>query len=272
MSTRGDGYVPVASGDLGAATAIDDREWALRLRLAAAYRAVDHFGWSELTANHISLRVRDQPAEFLINPYGLLYSEITASNLVRIDAEGNVLTATDYPINPAGFNIHAALHLARADAHCVLHVHTVSGMAVSCLADGLLPLTLEGTDFHDRIGYHDFEGPSLEVNERERIGQALGDRNIALVLRNHGLVTIGETVDSAFLRMYRLLLACEVQLRVMMTGQRFTQISTPTLEKSAQRHEWFFRIGPGGRQIGHGELDFSAVMRLMAKIDPTYQT
>ena len=272
MSMRGDAYVPVATGTLPAVSSFDEREWALRLRLAAAYRAVDHFGWSELTANHISLRVRDEPAEYLINPYGLLYSEMTASNLVRIDASGNVLTATDYPINPAGFNIHSAIHQARADAHCVLHVHTVAGMAVSCLAEGLLPLTLEGTDFHDRIGYHEFEGPSLEVNERARLAAALGDRNIALILRNHGLVTIGETVDSAFLRMYRLLIACEVQLRVMMTGQAFTRISGPTLEKSAQRHEWFFRIGPGGRQIGHGELDFSAVMRLMAKIDPSYQT
>lgn len=272
MRVRGDAYVPVADGQPATPSAIDDQEWALRLRLAAAYRAVDYFGWSELTANHISLRVREKPAEFLINPYGLLYSEITASNLVRIDASGHVLTPTEYPINPAGFNIHAAIHEARADAHCVLHVHTVAGMAVSCLADGLLPLTLEGTDFHDRIGYHDFEGPSLAVDERARLGAALGSRNIALVLRNHGLVTIGETVDSAFLRMYRLLLACEVQLRVMMTGQPFVRISDKTLEHSAQRHDWFFRIGPGGRQIGHGELDFSAVMRLMAKIDPSYQS
>jgi len=131
LTQRGDGYVPVANGSKPSSEVIDPAEWALRLRLAAAYRAVDHFGWSELTANHISLRVRDQPSEFLINPYGLLYSEITASNLVRIDVSGNVLTPTEYPINPAGFNIHAAIHEARADAHCVLHVHTVAGMAVS---------------------------------------------------------------------------------------------------------------------------------------------
>ena len=269
---RGDAYVPTAeaSPDLAAAP-IDQREWQLRLRLAAAYRAVDHFGWSELTANHISLRVRDEPAEFLINPYGLLYSEVTASNLVRIDGAGNVLTPTEYPINPAGFNIHAAIHHARADAHCVLHVHTVAGMSVACLRDGLLPLTLEGTDFHNRVGYHDFEGPSLDVDERSRLAAALGD-NVALILRNHGLVTIGETVDSAFLRMYRLVLACEVQMRVMTSGQAFTRLSDEVLEKSAVRHDWFFRIGPGGRRSGHGELDFSAVMRLMAKIDPSYQT
>lgn len=269
--TRGDGYVPVAQGGAAAAT-IGDLERRQRVRLAAAYRAVDYFGWSELTANHISLRVNADPAEFLINPYGLLYSEITASNLVRIDVAGNVLTPTEYPINPAGFNIHAAIHAARADAHCVLHVHTIAGMAVSCLRDGLLPLTLEGTDFHNRVGYHDFEGPSLEVDERGRLAAALGDDNIALILRNHGLITIGETVDSAFLRMYRLMLACEVQLRVMMSGQPFTRISDATLEKSAQRHDWFFRIGPGGKTIGHGELDFAAVMRLMARIDPSYQT
>lgn len=270
---RGDAYVPTVSGSSEAApvAAIDEREWQLRLRLAAAYRAVDYFGWSELTANHISLRVRDEPAEFLINPYGLLYSEMTASNLVRIDVNGNVLTPTEYPINPAGFNIHAAIHNARDDAHCVLHVHTVSGMAVSCLRDGLLPLTLEGTDFYNRIGYHDFEGPSLEVDERPRLAAALGN-NVALVLRNHGLVTIGETVDSAFLRMYRLMLACQVQMQVLMSGQPFTRLSDEVLEKSAQRHEWFFRIGPGGRTIGHGELDFSAIMRLMARIDPSYQT
>lgn len=270
--SRGDAYVPVAGNTELPAAAISDAEWQQRLRLAAAYRAVDHFGWSELTANHISLRVNTEPPEFLINPYGLLYSEITASNLVRIDVAGNVLTPTEYPINPAGFNIHAAIHEARADAHCVLHVHTVAGMAVSCLKDGLLPLTLEGTDFHDRVGYHDFEGPSLEVDERGRLATALGSRNIALILRNHGLVTIGETVDSAFLRMYRLMIACEVQMRVMMSGQPFTRISDATLEKSAQRHDWFFRIGPGGKTVGHGELDFSAVMRLMAKIDPSYQS
>ncbi len=268
-----DGLVPTARGSLASsATApIDHAEWQLRLRLAAAYRAVDHFGWSELTANHISLRVRNDPSEFLINPYGLLYSEITASNLVRIDGDGHVLTPTEYPINPAGFNIHAAIHNARDDAHCVLHVHTVAGMAVACLKDGLLPLTLEGTDFHNRIGYHDFEGPSLEVDERSRLVTALGN-NVALVLRNHGLVTVGETVDSAFLRMYRLMLACQVQMQVMMSGQAFTRLSDDILEKSAQRHEWFFRIGPGGKKVGHGELDFSAVMRLMAKIDPSYQT
>lgn len=274
---RGDAYVPkpMADGQRPAAidpASIDPDEWRQRVRLAAAYRAVDHFGWSELTANHISLRVREDPPEFLINPYGLLYSEITASNLVRIDIDGNVLTETEYPINPAGFNIHAAMHAARGSAaHCVFHVHTVAGMTVSCLRDGLLPLTLEGTDFHDRIGYHDFEGPSLDVDERARLVKSLGN-NVALILRNHGLVTIGETVDSAFLRMYRLVLACEVQMRVLMTGQPFTRISDETLEKSAVRHDWFFRIGPGGRTVGHGELDFSAVMRLMAKIDPSYQT
>lgn len=269
---RGDAYVPSVSGsDRPPQAGIDPAEWALRVRLAAAYRAVDHFGWSELTANHISLRVRTEPPEFLINPYGLLYSEITASNLVRIDVAGNVLTPTDYPINPAGFNIHAAIHQASDKAHCVMHIHTVDGMAVSCLRDGLLPLTLEGTDFHDRVGYHDFEGPSLDTDERERLVASLGD-NVALILRNHGLVTIGETVDSAFLRMYRLVLACQVQLRVMMTGQPFTRISDEVLEKSAQRHDWFFRIGPGGSRIGHGELDFSAVMRLMRKLDPSVET
>ena len=132
-------------------------------------------------------------------------------------------------------------------------------------------LTLEGTDFHNRVGYHDFEGPSLAVDERSRLAAALGD-NVALILRNHGLVTIGETVDSALLRMYRLILACEVQMRVMMTGRPFIALSDDILEKSAVRHDWFFRIGPGGRRIGHGELDFSALMRLMAKIDPSYQT
>lgn len=269
---RGDAYVPAASAsEQVPAAPIDEEEWKLRQRLAAAYRAIDHFGWSELTANHLTLRVKQDPPEFLINPYGLLYSEVTASNLVRIDLAGNVLTPTEYPINPAGFNIHAAIHAARPDAHCVMHVHTVAGMTVACLRDGLLPLTLEGTDFHNRIGYHDFEGPSLAVNERARLAASLGD-NIALILRNHGLMTIGETVDSAFLRMYRLILACEVQLKAMMTGQALTRIADDILEKSAQRHDWFFRIGPGGRQVGHGELDFSAVMRLMAKRDPTCLT
>ncbi len=257
VSTRGD---PTTGAD-------DTRE--ARIQLAAAYRAVDYFGWSELTANHITLRLPGDPPVFLINPYGLLYSEITASSLIRIDMTGRPHDASDYPVNPAGFNIHAAIHQARADAHCVMHVHTAAGMAVSALAEGFIPLSLEGADFH-RIAYHAFEGPALAHDERERLAADLGDAR-AMILRNHGLITVGETVGEAFLLMYRLVLACQVQLLVLQTGRPYIQPSDAILALSERKHRDFFKIGMGGRPSSFGALDFAAVMRLMTRIDSSYR-
>ena len=250
---------------------VSPEEWALRCDLAACYRLVAAYGWSDLVFTHISARIPGPEHHFLINPYGLMFDEITASSLVKVDQDCNKLSDSPFPVNPAGFTIHSCIHAVREDAGCVLHTHTRAGIAVSAQRGGILPISQQSTFVLGSLAYHDYEGVALRDEEKPRLQADLGNANF-LMLRNHGLLTVGETVDSAFLRMYRLMLACQVQMQVMMSGQAFTRLSDDILEKSAQRHEWFFRIGPGGSRIGHGELDFSAVMRLMAKIDPSYQT
>ncbi|MCC7426581.1 MAG: class II aldolase/adducin family protein [Alphaproteobacteria bacterium] len=241
-----------------------------RLKLAAAYRAFVHFGWDELTANHLTLRLPGENPTFLINPYGLMFSEITAGNLVRVDLHGKVLDNSRYPINPAGLNIHTAIHMGRHDARCVMHAHTPEGMAVSCMEEGLMFLCLEATDFYGRIGYHDFEGPAVMEDERPRLQHDLAS-NSALILRNHGVLTVGETVDEAFLRMYRLLLACRVQVAALATQRPLLQPSAHILELSARRHDRFFRIGPHGKEVPWGSMDFDAVMRLIDRHYPDYR-
>jgi ribulose-5-phosphate 4-epimerase/fuculose-1-phosphate aldolase len=188
-----------------------DTERALRVRLAACYRVVDHLGWSELIVNHITLRVPGPEHHFLINPYGLRYDEVTASNLVKIDLEGRKIGDNPYPVNPAGFVIHSAIHQARDDAHCVLHTHTTAGIAVATKAQGLNHNTFYGAQFTGRVAYHDFEGLSLRDGEKPRLIASLGDRK-ALILRNHGLLTTGRTVAEAFYHMWRLQRACESQV------------------------------------------------------------
>ena len=169
---------------------VSDEEWQARVDLAAAYRLVAHYGWTHLINNHISLRVPGTQDQFLINPYGLLYEQITASNLVKIDVDGNILDETPYQVNRAGFVIHSAIHMARKDLHAVLHTHTVAGQAVSALDCGLLPLNQSAMRFYKRIGYHDFEGVANDLDERERIVRDLGEHK-CLILKHHGLLTAG---------------------------------------------------------------------------------
>ena len=186
-------------------------EWALRCELAAVYRLVDHFRMTDLIFTHISVRIPGPEHHFLINPYGLLFGEITASTLVKIDLDGNPVGPAGHPVNPAGFIIHSAIHAAREDAHCVLHTHTKAGCAVAAQRDGLLPLNQISMQFHRRVGYHDYEGVALSLAEQERLVANLGGHP-ALILRNHGLLTVGATPGQAFLRMYYLEKACEIQL------------------------------------------------------------
>ncbi len=178
-------------------------------------------GWTNLINNHISLRVPGTEDQFLINPYGLLYEQITASSLVKIDLEGNMLEDSPYTVNRAGFVIHSAIHMARKDLHCVLHTHTVPGQAVSALDCGLLPLNQAAMRFYNRIGYHDFEGIAQDVDERERIVADLGPHQ-CLIMRNHGLLTAGADVGEAFHLMYHLVRSCETQLMVLASGQPYT--------------------------------------------------
>jgi ribulose-5-phosphate 4-epimerase/fuculose-1-phosphate aldolase len=199
--------VPVASAE----------ETRLRRELAAVYRLVAHFGMADLIFTHISVRIPGPEHHFLINPYGLLFEEITASSLVKIDLSGNPVEQTTYPVNPAGFVIHSAIHAAREDALCVLHTHTRAGCAVAAQRDGLLPVNQISLEFYDRVGYHDYEGVALNLAEQERL---VGDlaQHPAMILRNHGLLTVGETPGEAFLRMYYLNRACEIQTTALAGG------------------------------------------------------
>ncbi|MGA0569408.1 class II aldolase/adducin family protein [Variovorax sp. VNK109] len=190
-----------------------EREWLLRLDLAACYRLVAWMGWSEMIFNHITLRVSEQgetPA-YLINPYGLHYAEVTASNLVKVDIDGNKLDDSPWPINPAGFVIHSAIHSVREDAHCILHLHTTAGMAVACKEEGLRPDNFYSAILNDRIAYHDFEGITTDLAEQSRLQASLGTKDI-LILRNHGTLVVGGDVPTAFHSAWTLERACQVQM------------------------------------------------------------
>ncbi|MBT6275148.1 MAG: class II aldolase/adducin family protein [Chromatiales bacterium] len=245
-------------------TAFSNEEWVIRVQLAAAYRLVDYFGWSELIYGHLTMRLPGEPASFLINPYGLNYDEVTASNLVRIDVDGNVVGHSDYPVNRAGFVIHSAVHMARSENKCVMHTHTRAGMAISAMRAGLQQVHMYSADFYGRLAYHDFEGPSLDTDERERLLADLGSAN-AMVLRNHGLMTVGKTIPEAFIRLYRLERAAQVQLDCTSAGP-VQLIPESVAAASAKNNEAFL-----AHQDGPGELEFKALLRKLDKIDPSYQ-
>lgn len=242
-------------------TAISAEERALRVDLAACYRLIAHYDMDDLFATHISARVPGAEEHFLLNPYGLLYSQITASNLVKVDLEGNIVQDTDYSINPAGFVIHSAVHAARPDARCVIHTHTVAGMAVSAMQDGLLPLTQKSMRFYNRIGYHDYEGVADDLDERARLVASLGKHN-ALILRNHGLLTCGKTVASAFLLMRNLEKSCKAQIAAMSTGAKLIKLSPNLMEHAANQ----FEGGVEGRANG-----WPALLKMLDGIDPSYR-
>src|SRR4051794_136556 len=250
---------------------IDSREWELRVQLAAAYRIIDHMGWSELIWTHTTVRVPGPEHHFLINPYGLRFDEVRASNLVKIDMDGAIIGDQRQEINPAGFVIHSAIHMTRPDVRCIMHTHTVAGMAVAALETGLLPISMYALGYFERVGYHDFEGPSLDLEERQRLAANLGDKNV-LILRTHGLLTCGETVAQAFVRMYRLERACQVQLAAQATGSRLIIPPRDVCEVSAERSDEFLATegGKGYSRVANPEFD--ALMRLMDRKDPSYRT
>ncbi|MCY1326531.1 Decarboxylase NovR [compost metagenome] len=199
-------------------------EWQARVDLAAAYRLVELFGWSDLIANHISMRVPGHDDQFLINPFGMGFDEITASSLLKIDLDGNQLEPSSYSANKAGFTIHSAVHQVRHDANCVLHLHSLDGMAVSALEEGLLPLFQSAMFLTGDVAYHDFEGPALNLEERERLQRDLGSKNL-MILYNHGTLTVGTTVAEAFVRMHMLERACAGQVRALGMGRPLRQAS-----------------------------------------------
>ncbi len=237
----------------------------LRVQLAAAYRIFDHLGWCELIYGHISMRVPGPEHHFLINPYGLRYDEITASSLVKIDLDGNLVEPSEYSFNPAGFVIHSAIHEHRGDAHCVMHTHTRAGMAIAALECGLLPVSMNGMSFHGNLAYHDFEGSTLLLEEREKLAADLGSAD-ALILRNHGLLSVGRTIAEAFLYLYRLESACRVQLDAMACG-RLQYPPQEAVERSARQMREFARCA-----ADTGQLEFDALVRLVEEKDPSFRS
>ena len=236
----------------------------LRVQLAAAYRIFDHLGWCELIYGHISMRVPGPEHHFLINPYGLRYDEITASSLVKIDLDGNLVEPSEYSFNPAGFVIHSAIHEHREDAHCVMHTHTRAGMAIAALECGLLPVSMNGMSFHGNLAYHDFEGSTLLLEEREKLAADLGSADV-LILRNHGLLSVGRTIAEAFLYLYRLESACRVQLDAMACG-RLQYPPQEAVERSARQMREFARCA-----ADTGQLEFDALVRLVEAKDPSFR-
>ena len=244
---------------------LESAEKKLRVELACAYRLVDYFGWCELIYGHLTARVPGPDAHFLINPYGLNYDEVTASKLVKIDINGHVVEHSDHPINEAGFIIHSAIHmLENTNNHVVMHTHSRAGMAVAALKDGLLPISMGATMFYDDIAYHDYEGPSLYLDERSRLQSALGNKR-ALILRNHGLMTVGETVPEAFVRLYRLESACRTQLDASAAGE-VNLLDRDTASKSGQDVNRFMESADE-----YGQLEFDALMRKIDKLDDSYK-
>jgi len=246
---------------------VSAEEWSLRVRLAAAYRILDHLGWTETIYGHVTLRVPGADKHFLINPYGLRYDEVTASNLVKVDLDGRIVGHGNYPINPAGFVIHSAIHGARHDVGCVMHVHTVAGMAVAAQKHGLLPISMPATGFHGRIAYHDYEGPSIDLGERERLVKSLGEKKV-LILRTHGLLTCGATLEEAFILMFRLQRACEIQVAAQAGGAPLVEPPQDVCERAAAMTDDFLNANDG---LPVGKLEFDSYMRLIESRDPSFR-
>ena len=235
---------------------VSPEEWQARVELAACYRLIDQYGMTDLIYNHVTSRIPGTE-HLLINLYGLLYKEITASSLVKIDVEGNILAKpdTDYYVNRAGYVIHGCIHRARPDVTCVLHTHTRAGMAVAAMKCGLLPISQTSIRFEGHIGYHDYEGPAIELAERERLVKNLGPHE-ALILRNHGLLTCGATIPQAFNTMYQLELACRAQVDAMAARTELVLPSKETLQKTAHLYQ------PNTRRP-YGVLEWPAMLRLL---------
>jgi ribulose-5-phosphate 4-epimerase/fuculose-1-phosphate aldolase len=247
-----------------APTQDDLTERDVRVQLAACYRLIAHFGMDDLVYTHISARVPGAKSQFLINPYGLMFNEITASSLVKIDYDANIVEDSAYEVNRAGFVIHSAIHMERPDVNCVLHTHTRAGITVSCIKEGVLPLNQMALAFHNRVAYHDYEGVATNLDERQRLVRDLDDKN-AMVLRNHGLLTTGRTVPEAFQRMYYLEQSCRIQVDVMATGGTINPISEETAEHTASQFDEFAKERP------RGEREWPALLRLLDVKDPSYR-
>src|SRR5271157_5371514 len=248
---------------------IDPEEWAVRVDLAACYRLIAHFGWDDLVLTHNSARVPGTTDQMLINPSGLMFNEVTASNLLKVDMDGNLIEPSEYePIN-AGVVIHGAIYLGRPDVQCVVHTHTEADIAVGALEEGLLPLSQWAMRFYNRLGYHDYEGVSLDMDERERLQQSLGNQPV-LVLRNHGLLATGRNVAEAFSLTYHFERSADAQLKIMAAGAAGAKMVAPSPD-TCERQAAQFANAINTRHLG-GQREWPALLRLADKLDPSYRT
>ncbi|MBO6753522.1 MULTISPECIES: class II aldolase/adducin family protein [Spongiibacter] len=241
---------------------VSEEEWKLRVDLAAAYRLVALFGWDDLVFTHISARVPGEPGHFLINPYGMLFEEVTASSLVKIDQNGEKVMDSPYPVNPAGFTIHSAIHAAREDAHCVMHTHSLNGVAVSTQREGLLPISQQSTLVLAALGYHDYEGIALNEDEKPRLVADLAD-NTFLMLRNHGLLTVGNTPADAFLAMYIFEASCMIQVRALAGNRELVPVQPEIVDGVKEAA----RIVTKGL---FGDLAWPGLLRRLDRKNPGY--
>ena len=241
---------------------ISAEEWQLRIDLAACYRLVALYGWADLVFTHVSARVPGPGHQFLINPYGLMFDEVTASNLVKVDQRGNKLGDSPHPVNPAGFIIHSCIHAAREDVGCVLHTHTRAGVAVSAQKLGVLPISQQSTFVLASLAYHDYEGVAVREDEQPRLQADLGNATF-MMLRNHGLLTVGRSVADAFLAMYVFETACQIQIGAQSGGAELVPID-PRIVAG---------IGHAMRiQSGEGSFVWPALLRKLDRIDPGYRS
>jgi ribulose-5-phosphate 4-epimerase/fuculose-1-phosphate aldolase len=260
-------------------------EWATRVDLAACYRLLAVFGMTDLIYNHVSARIPGSEEQYLINPYGMLYEEITASSLVKIDVQGNTLLQPDhgYSVNVAGFYLHAPIHVARPDVQCIIHTHTRAGTAVSALAEGLLPLSQTAMRFHGRVAYHDFEGPAINGAECERVVNDLGPHDV-LMLRNHGLLACGPSIAQAFNAMYWLENACRIQVDILGCNRAIHQPASAAIANTVScfsgeeitlanetRTNPVLNAAAQARYGGYGSLEWPALLRKLDRLDPSYK-
>lgn len=242
---------------------VSEEEWALRVDLAACYRIVAMYGWDDLVFTHISARVPGTEEHFLINAYGMMFEEMTASSLVKVDLGGNKVDDSPHDINPAGFVIHSAVHEARPDVGCVLHTHSMAGVAVSAQPGGLRPVSQTSLFAYATLAYHDYEGVALRDDEKPRLVADLGDNN-CLMLRNHGLLTTGPTIADAFLLMYVFETACRIQLLAQSEGSELIEVPEPIVEGIQAQAEQVTR-GLGGQLVWPG------LLRKLDRLDPSFR-
>src|SRR5450432_345795 len=238
-------------------------EEALRVDLAACYRLIAHYRWDDLVFTHISVRVPGPEHHFLINPYGMLFEEITASSLIKVDEHGTKISQSPFPVNPAGFVIHSAVHAARPEVGCVLHTHTRDGIAVAAQPDGLLPISQQATVALASLGYHGYEGIALRDDEKPRLVRDLGN-NMALILRNHGLLTVGPTVADAFLAMYTLQRACEIQIAAQSSGATLIPVDARILGGVKEN------VAAVTKGLGGG-IAWPGLLRKLDRLDPSFR-